>query len=130
MPVGLFVRSTRAVGMGAVGYADRSASCVSPPYALLPFFAPKRTAEEAKAVSPDKCREAAAKNEARIPCFVFAVRATCENASESPRLQAESQRCFRWQMPRDDDVSQVPFSERLSEKRCGDFSPHPWGTNG
>lgn len=28
-------------GMGAVGYADRSASCVSPSYALLPFFAPE-----------------------------------------------------------------------------------------
>ena len=29
------------VGHGTVGYADRSARCVSPPYALLPFFAPE-----------------------------------------------------------------------------------------
>ena len=64
------------------------------PLCPFAFFAPKRTAEEAKAVSPDKCREAAAKKEAGIPCLVFAVRATCESASESPRLRAEGQRCF------------------------------------
>jgi len=43
---------------GAVGYADRSASCVSPSYALLPFLPPKRIAEGAKAISPDIWREA------------------------------------------------------------------------
>lgn len=64
------------------------------PLCPFAFFAPKRTAEEPKAVSPDKCREAAAKKEAGIPCLVFAVRATCESASESPRLRAEGQRCF------------------------------------
>ena len=46
---------------GTVGYADRSASCVSPPYALLPFLAPKRTAEGAKAISPDIWPEKAVK---------------------------------------------------------------------
>lgn len=44
-------------GMGAVGYADRSASCVSPSYALLPFLPPKRIAEGVKAISPDIWRE-------------------------------------------------------------------------
>lgn len=44
-------------GHGAVGYADRSARCVSPPYALLPFLPPKRIAEGAKAISPDIWRE-------------------------------------------------------------------------
>lgn len=44
-------------GMGAVGYADRSVSCVSPSYALLPFLPPKRIAEGAKAISPDIWRE-------------------------------------------------------------------------
>lgn len=45
------------VGHGTVGYADRSARCVSPPYALLPFLPPKRIAEGAKAISPDIWRE-------------------------------------------------------------------------
>ena len=44
-------------GHGAVGYADRSASCVSPSYALSPFLPPKRIAEGAKAISPDIWRE-------------------------------------------------------------------------
>ncbi len=43
------------VGHGTVGYADRSARCVSPP---MPFaFSPKRIAEGAKAISPDIWRE-------------------------------------------------------------------------
>ena len=45
------------VGHGTVGYADRSARCVSPSYALLPFLPPKRIAEGAKAISPDIWRE-------------------------------------------------------------------------
>ena len=50
----LFSTKYAGVGHGTVGYADRSARCVSPPYALLP---PKRIAEGAKAISPDIWRE-------------------------------------------------------------------------
>ena len=53
----LFSTKYAGVGHGTVGYADRSASCVSPPYALLPFLPPKRIAEGAKAISPDIWRE-------------------------------------------------------------------------
>ena len=34
----LFSTKYAGVGHGTVGYADRSARCVSPPYALLPFL--------------------------------------------------------------------------------------------
>ena len=53
----LFSTKYAGVGHGTVGYADRSARCVSPPYALLPFLPPERIAEGAKAISPDIWRE-------------------------------------------------------------------------
>ena len=37
----LFSTKYAGVGHGTVGYADRSARCVSPPYALLPFLPPE-----------------------------------------------------------------------------------------
>ena len=46
------------VGHGTVGYADRSARCVSPPYALSPFCPSERNAERDGEVSPDIWREA------------------------------------------------------------------------
>lgn len=46
------------VGHGTVGYADRSARCVSPPYALFPFCPSERNAERDGEVSPDIWREA------------------------------------------------------------------------
>lgn len=51
------VATLRSHRGGTVGYADRSARCVSPPYALLPFLPPKRIAEGTKAISPDIWRE-------------------------------------------------------------------------
>lgn len=57
MPLRFISNDAGARAWGAVGYADRSASCVSPSYALLPFLPPKRIAEGAKAISPDIWRE-------------------------------------------------------------------------
>ena len=75
---------------GTVGYADRSASCVSPPYALLPLLPPKRTAEGVKAISPDILPERAvkrlAKTELKLSRIVFAFCDNCENSLESPRI--------------------------------------------
>jgi len=118
--------------MGAVGYADRSASCVSPPYALLPFLPPKRRAEGAAAVSPRLCREAAANHRAEIHRSAFAIRAVCESGAFPLRLCAVIRRSLSRREALRDDVSQAALSARLSEKNigCGDFSPHPWGTNG
>lgn len=109
MPVGLFVRSTWAVGMGAVGYADRSASCVSPSYALLPFLSSKRRAEGAAVVSPDLCREAAANLRAEIHRSAFAIRAACEKGASSPRLWATIRRSF--------SRREVPARRRFA-RRC------------
>ena len=87
------------------------------PLCPFAFFAPKRTAEEAKAVSPDKCREAAAKKkrESRVWFSPFAqlAKAHPNPLVYEPRVSA----VFRWQMPCGDDVSHGPFSEQLSEKK-------------
>lgn len=56
-PCARSVCDPKVASRGTVGYADRSARCVSPPYALLPFLPPKRIAEGAKAISPDIWRE-------------------------------------------------------------------------
>lgn len=54
----LFSTKYAGVGHGTVGYADRSARCVSPPYALFPFCPSERNAERDGEVSPDIWREA------------------------------------------------------------------------
>ena len=118
-------------GHGAVGYADRSASCVSPSYALLPFLPPKRRVEGAAAVSPDLCREAAANHRAEIHRSAFAIRAACESGAFPPRLWAVIRRSFSQREAPVRRRFATPFNTRLSEKiGCGDISPHPWGTNG
>ena len=91
IPASRFARCAWAIstkyaggGHGAVGYADRSASCVSPSYALLPFLPPKRRAEGAAAVSPDLCRKAAANHRAEFHRSAFAIRAVCERGCVFP----------------------------------------------
>lgn len=98
------VRGRRA--WGAVGYADRSASCVSPPYALFPFCPRSVQRRGMGKISPRLCRETAANYRTEIHRSAFAIRAACESGASSPRLWAVIRRSLsRRKAPRD-DVSQ------------------------
>ena len=58
VPCARSVCDPEVASRGTVGYADRSARCVSPPYALFPFCPSERNAERDGEVSPDIWREA------------------------------------------------------------------------
>lgn len=124
------VRGRWAWGLSAMPTAAQAASAPLMPFCR--FFPPKRRAEGAAAVSPRLCREAAANHRAEIHRSAFAIRAVCESGAFPLRLCAVIRRSLSRREALRDDVSQAALSARLSEKNigCGDFSPHPWGTNG
>lgn len=122
----------RAPQPGTVGYADRSASCVSPPYALLPFSPPKRRAEgrwQFRLVY-------AVKRLRKKPGFRADGFRCSRNLRKRPRkpsfTRGRGAPFFAWQPPLVTPLRKCPTWGAAGEKKdgCGDFSPHPWGTIG